>query len=148
MEAIFSSEKIVDFQRTTRRYILEDSTLHNHRSENLSPTRTLMMHSLTSFVLFFNVNPNAAYSSKEQWEIPFISQTTGITAVKYNMEVTERKLISTSCRFFLCHTGWYSAFHDIVGRPLILSFYIFVPDAIESRYWEHCWINHERKTWS
>jgi uncharacterized membrane protein len=24
-----------DFQRTTRRYILEDSTLHNHRCENL-----------------------------------------------------------------------------------------------------------------
>jgi hypothetical protein len=36
MEAIFSSEKSVDFQRTTRRYIPEDSTLHkNHRCENL-----------------------------------------------------------------------------------------------------------------
>jgi hypothetical protein len=35
MEAIYSSETSVDFQRTTRRYIPEDSTLHNHRSENL-----------------------------------------------------------------------------------------------------------------
>jgi hypothetical protein len=35
MEAICSSETSVDFQRTTRRYIPEDSTLHNHRCENL-----------------------------------------------------------------------------------------------------------------
>jgi hypothetical protein len=36
MEAIFSSETSVDFQRTTRRYIPEDGTLHNHRCENLN----------------------------------------------------------------------------------------------------------------
>jgi hypothetical protein len=30
-----SSETSVDFQRTTRHYISEDSTLHNHRCENL-----------------------------------------------------------------------------------------------------------------
>jgi hypothetical protein len=35
MEAICSSETPVDAQRTTRRYIPEDSTLHNHRCENL-----------------------------------------------------------------------------------------------------------------
>jgi hypothetical protein len=35
MEAICSSETSVDFQRTTRPYILEDTTLHNHRRENL-----------------------------------------------------------------------------------------------------------------
>jgi hypothetical protein len=35
MEAIGSSETSVDFQRTERRYILEDSTFHNQRSENL-----------------------------------------------------------------------------------------------------------------
>jgi hypothetical protein len=35
MEAICSSEMSVDFQWSTRRYILEDSTLHNHRCENL-----------------------------------------------------------------------------------------------------------------
>jgi hypothetical protein len=34
METIYSSETSVDFQRTTRR-IPEDSTLHNHRCENL-----------------------------------------------------------------------------------------------------------------
>jgi hypothetical protein len=28
-------ETSVDFQRTTRRYIPEDRTLHNHRCENL-----------------------------------------------------------------------------------------------------------------
>jgi hypothetical protein len=34
-EAIRSSETSVNFQRTTRRYIPEDSTVHNHRCENL-----------------------------------------------------------------------------------------------------------------
>jgi hypothetical protein len=35
MEARCFSETSVDFQRTTRRYIPEDRTLHNHRCENL-----------------------------------------------------------------------------------------------------------------
>jgi hypothetical protein len=35
MEAKSSSETSVDFQRTTRRYIPEHRTLHNHRCENL-----------------------------------------------------------------------------------------------------------------
>jgi hypothetical protein len=35
MEAIYSSETSVDTHRTTRRYIPEDGTLHNHRCENL-----------------------------------------------------------------------------------------------------------------
>jgi hypothetical protein len=34
-EAICSSETSVHFERTTRRYIPEDSTLHNHRREDL-----------------------------------------------------------------------------------------------------------------
>jgi hypothetical protein len=35
MEAICSFETSVEFQRTTRRYIPDDSTLHNHRCETL-----------------------------------------------------------------------------------------------------------------
>jgi hypothetical protein len=35
IEATCSYETSVDFQRTTRRYIPEDGTLHNHRCENL-----------------------------------------------------------------------------------------------------------------
>jgi hypothetical protein len=35
MEATSSSEMSVEFQHTTRRYILEDRTLHNHRCKNL-----------------------------------------------------------------------------------------------------------------
>jgi hypothetical protein len=35
MEAICSTETSIDIRRTTRRYIPEDSTLHNHRCENL-----------------------------------------------------------------------------------------------------------------
>jgi hypothetical protein len=35
MEAICSSEMSVETQRTRRRHIPEDDTLHNHRCENL-----------------------------------------------------------------------------------------------------------------
>jgi hypothetical protein len=35
MEALCSSETSVATQRTTRRHIPEDDTLHNHRCENL-----------------------------------------------------------------------------------------------------------------
>jgi hypothetical protein len=34
-EVTWSSETLVDFQRTTLHYIPEDRTLHNHRCENL-----------------------------------------------------------------------------------------------------------------
>jgi hypothetical protein len=47
MEAICSSETSVDFQRTTQRYIPEDSTLHNHRCENL---KSHSPHSFLGFV--------------------------------------------------------------------------------------------------
>jgi hypothetical protein len=35
MEVICSSETSVDNQRTTRRYVPEDGTIHNHRCDNL-----------------------------------------------------------------------------------------------------------------
>jgi hypothetical protein len=35
MEAVCSSETLVDFHRTTWHYIPEDNTLDNHRCENL-----------------------------------------------------------------------------------------------------------------
>jgi hypothetical protein len=42
MEVICSSETSVDTQRTTRCYIPEDATLHNHRCENLKSYTTRM----------------------------------------------------------------------------------------------------------
>jgi hypothetical protein len=41
MDAKYSSEKSVVFQRTTLRYIPEDSTLHNHRCESLKSCKTI-----------------------------------------------------------------------------------------------------------
>jgi hypothetical protein len=43
MEAICSCETSVDFQRNTRRYIPKDSTLHNHRCENLKSYTACIM---------------------------------------------------------------------------------------------------------
>jgi hypothetical protein len=39
MEAICSAEASIDFQRTIRRYIPEDITLHNQRRQNLKPNK-------------------------------------------------------------------------------------------------------------
>jgi hypothetical protein len=39
METIYSSEMLVCFQRTTRRYIPEDSILHNHLVRTPTPTK-------------------------------------------------------------------------------------------------------------
>jgi hypothetical protein len=50
MEAICSSEGSVDFHRTTRPYISEDRTLHNHSCENLKSTQ-YPFYILSSFCL-------------------------------------------------------------------------------------------------
>jgi hypothetical protein len=42
IQAICSSETSVDFHRTSRRYIPEDGTLHNHRCENLISYRAFI----------------------------------------------------------------------------------------------------------
>jgi hypothetical protein len=39
MEATCSSETLVDFQRTTWRYIPENRTIYNHRYENLKSSK-------------------------------------------------------------------------------------------------------------
>jgi hypothetical protein len=49
MEAKCSSETSVDIQRTTRRYIPEDGTLHNHRCENLKSYITLLINIYNKF---------------------------------------------------------------------------------------------------
>jgi uncharacterized membrane protein len=57
MEAICSSEKSIDFQRTTRRYIPEDRTLHNHRCENL---KSYVL--LTLYIVYFALMMVIKYS--------------------------------------------------------------------------------------
>jgi hypothetical protein len=49
MEAKCFSETSVDFQRITRRYISEKSTLHNHRSDNYKPYIGNPDHSFLSY---------------------------------------------------------------------------------------------------
>jgi hypothetical protein len=58
MEAICSSETSVDTQRTTRRYIPEDGTLHNHRCENLES------YSVCSILQHIIVNASKIYETK------------------------------------------------------------------------------------
>jgi hypothetical protein len=55
MEAIFSSETSVEFQRTTLCYIPEYSTVQNHRCENLKSYINLFY--LAIFNSFFHKQP-------------------------------------------------------------------------------------------
>jgi hypothetical protein len=43
---MYSSETPFDTQRTTRRYIPEDSTLHNHRFENLKSYNIILIYQM------------------------------------------------------------------------------------------------------
>jgi hypothetical protein len=63
MEAISSSETSADFQRTTRHYIPEDSTLHIHHCENLKSCKRIhgccmcsLLHTMESISLFYSLN--------------------------------------------------------------------------------------------
>jgi hypothetical protein len=60
MDAMYFSETSVDFQRTTRLYILEGSALHNHRCENLKP----YFDKYTSIIHFYFLGYNAVQSVK------------------------------------------------------------------------------------
>jgi hypothetical protein len=92
MEAKFSSETSVDFQRTTRHYTPEHITLHNHRCENLKSyimlnvfaSKSLRRSSWHSDIqpflfaypqiqFFFNfVSPNLVYNSSFTYSIIYI----------------------------------------------------------------------------
>jgi hypothetical protein len=54
MEAIYFYETSVDFQQTTRRYIPEDGTLHNHRFENLK-SYTLCIIKASRLIQFMKI---------------------------------------------------------------------------------------------
>jgi hypothetical protein len=63
MEAIYSSETSIEFQRTTLRYIPEASTLHNHRCDNLKSYTEVVklggygfMHVKAATLLLFSKN--------------------------------------------------------------------------------------------
>jgi hypothetical protein len=49
MEIIYSSERLIDFQQTTQRYIPEDRTLHNHCCEKLGFYRVIIIIILLLF---------------------------------------------------------------------------------------------------
>jgi hypothetical protein len=56
MESACPSETSVEFQRTTRRYIPEDRTLHNHRCENHKSNTCLLLASCW-FLAWFILQP-------------------------------------------------------------------------------------------
>jgi hypothetical protein len=63
MVVIYSSEMLVDFQWTTRRYIPEDNILHNHRCENLKSYKIEVNYTLKILILLNYKNTTALKSS-------------------------------------------------------------------------------------
>jgi hypothetical protein len=67
MEAIYSSETSVDFQRTTRRYIVEDKTLHELKWLKYMHDSTHKME-----VPCIKFNQNLSKNSKYAGWYPFV----------------------------------------------------------------------------
>jgi hypothetical protein len=73
---MFSSETSVGFQRTTRRYIPEDRTHHNHRCENLKShtgdVRLDIVSSLSSAAMEERTSEDTEKQQiiKETWKYP------------------------------------------------------------------------------
>jgi hypothetical protein len=93
MEAICSSETSVHIQRTTRRYIPEDSTLHNHRCEHLK-----------SYIIYINLGMIRALLKPLSWqqyescEGARINQNPGNDLYKlYKLKISGVKNISNQC---------------------------------------------------
>jgi hypothetical protein len=75
MEAICSSETSVDFQRTTGRYIPEDSALRNHRCENPKSYKTEMAQQFLVKFSRAEFNENSSIGSHT---VPLL-RTDGVT---------------------------------------------------------------------
>jgi hypothetical protein len=99
MEAICSSETTVDFQRTTERYIAEDSTTDSHHCEDL--------RSYTVIVPFGNNIPYGHCSSRI---VSFIS-TLRPRLPSFYIEYESEFEFSDD---FLLYNGW-SYFYDVLG---------------------------------
>jgi hypothetical protein len=78
MEPICSFETSVDFQRTTRRYIPEVSTLHNHCCESFKP------HNL---MFFCNIKKISRFYSNDHTETIKLPSRQGSLAMKMNGEL-------------------------------------------------------------
>jgi hypothetical protein len=95
IEATCSSGMSVDFEHTTRHYILEDRTLHNHHCENLRSTYwTEVMFPVT---LQWNV---IVHITSQIVQYHF---NTRIMLIKYVFvrEITERKLFASRMAYVL-----------------------------------------------
>jgi hypothetical protein len=99
MEAIFSSETLVDFQRTTRRYIPEDSVLHNYRCEDFKSYKSQEFPSPCLWGLYYKqyIRAWAGFNPKTQMLVSSKTRTdqshsSKIFEVMMRVEVPQRGL--------------------------------------------------------
>jgi hypothetical protein len=67
MEATFSSEMLVDFQRSARHYSAEDRTLHNYRLENLKSYRAMSLGKSNLFQHTISITYMSVFSMFIRW---------------------------------------------------------------------------------
>jgi hypothetical protein len=84
MEATYSSETSVDFQRNTQRYIPEDSTLDNHRSKNLKSWNFLVF---TPRLHGFREAQQRERSVSEQNLQESVNECVKVTAAYFNVKI-------------------------------------------------------------
>jgi hypothetical protein len=84
MEAICSSETSVDVQRTTRRYIAADSTLHNDRCENLKSDMAVLLSLLKSVPKFFTIPEQKISNNREGNLLTVYSPVVTIRTTQFN----------------------------------------------------------------
>jgi hypothetical protein len=86
MEAARTSETLLNFYQTTRRYNPEDSHLRTHRRENLKSYITLVLK-------FLKIGPEIAQllQMKEDWQVFFLQNT-----AKLNEKISLTLALQTS----------------------------------------------------
>jgi hypothetical protein len=77
MEATYSSETLVDFQRTTQCHIPEDITLHNHFCENLKSYILILLWMLKKWQLCLSTGPESRIGDMEVNICAFKTSATG-----------------------------------------------------------------------
>jgi hypothetical protein len=109
METICFCETSVDFQRTTWRYTLKDSTLHNHRCEN---TKSYIVIISVHTVAFWAVMPCSLVDRCERFGSMCYLQRAGHkiedTVPLLNSGIVKKKKRKMSLgltNYVLCHGG-------------------------------------------
>jgi hypothetical protein len=126
MEAIFSSETSLNFQRNIQRYIPEGSTLHNHRCENLRSY--ILCHFVTDSLYNISIPGKAHRQVLQHWALQRI--TILLASVSFDKDLSWR-IYWFITEYFILHwlfylTQWFTtASEALVSLSSLHGFLMF-----------------------